>query len=208
MDHLAASPSALAWDSQLMAESIAALTPLPPHEGRQHDRTHMFVAASLYSNAGTCPVHIRNMSLNGALVEGAILPERDSPVTLRRGSLEIAAKVVWAAGRKAGVAFGAPVQVADWMSRNAPTHQARIDDIVRGIRSGIGDGEGSPVPSAPPPPSDFPLEAELKALKEELTQLENGLCGDMEIVAKHPEIQLLDIALQRVGRLLGGLQRR
>jgi len=167
----------------------------------------MFVAATLYSNAESCPVHIRNMSLSGALVEGAILPQRDEPVTLRRGSLQAAAKVVWLAGRKAGVAFGAKVQVLEWMSRTPPSHQARIDNILQEIRSGGGGPESSPVKPVAPP-ADCLLEGELRALKEELTQLENGLCGDMDVVARHPEIQLLDLALQRVGRLLVGSQRR
>lgn len=166
----------------------------------------MFVAATLYSNAGSCPIHIRNMSLSGALVEGAILPKRDEPVTLRRGSLQAAAKIVWLAGRKAGVAFGAMVQVADWMSRAPPSHQARIDDILNEIRSGNGAQEQGSAASATAQ-MDCQLEVELRALKEELTQLEKGLCADIDVIARHPEIQLLDPALQRVGRLLGGLQR-
>ena len=89
------------------------------------------------------------------------------------------------------------------MGRTPPSHQAKIDEMMRGIRRA---GEG-PLSAQSPPPADFSLEAELRALKEELIQLENGLTGDMSVVAAHPEIQLLDIALQRVERLLAGRPR-
>lgn len=181
-----------------MAESIAALAPLPSKEGRQHDRTHMFVAATLYCAAGSCPVHIRNMSLSGALIEGAVLPEQAAAVTLRRGSLRVEAAVMWKSNRRAGIAFGGAVRVADWMSRNPRSHQAQVDEMVRGIRAGGSAG------LAPPTSLDPSLEDEFRALKAELVQLETGLTKDLAIVAAHPEIQLLDIALQRIERLLNG----
>jgi hypothetical protein len=194
-----------AADIQGMAESASSLAPLHPHPGRQHERTHMFVAASICSEAGSCPVRIRNMSLSGALIEGAIIPEPGVLMTLRRGSLHAAAKIVWKVNRKAGVAFSTTVEIADWMSRNPPSHQAKVDEIMRGIRGGI--SEEGPAPAARrPEPTSSSLEMELNALKAELVALENGLTNDMDVVAAHPEIQLLDIALQRVGRMLAGVQ--
>jgi hypothetical protein len=193
-------------DIAAMTESSANLASLQSHEGRQHDRTHMFVAATLYSGAGSCPVQIRNMSLNGALIDGAVLPERGVSATLKRGSMAAASRIVWRAGRKAGIAFDASVHVADWMTRNPPTHQARVDEMVREIRA-----ESSPQEPmrdlAGPAPDQASFEAELSALKDELAQLEHGLTDDPAVVAAHPEIQLLDIALKRVGRLLDGIRR-
>lgn len=189
-----------------MTESSANLTPLQPHDGRQHDRTHMFVAATLYSGSGSCPVQIRNMSLSGALIDGSVLPERGVSATLRRGSMSASSRIVWRAGRKAGIAFEAAVQVADWMSRNPPSHQARVDEIVRGIRAERGPQQ-SILDLADPAPDQSSFEAELLALKDELAQLEHGLTEDLAVVAAHPEVQLLDIALKRVGRLLDGIKR-
>lgn len=185
-----------------MAESASSLAPLHAHPSRQQDRTHMFVAATLYFDSGSCPVNVRNMSLSGALVEGSGLPELETPVTLRRGSLEAGARIVWRAGRKAGVSFSTTIHIADWMSRNPNSQQARIDDIVRDIRSGkpaAGSG-GHPVS-----PDNALLGAELRALRAELSALEKGLTGDVIVVATHPEIQLLDVALQRVDRMLKGV---
>ena len=185
-----------------MAESLSALMPLHESEGRHRDRTHMFVAATLYSAAGSCPIHIRNMSLTGALVEGSVLPDQGM-VTIRRGSLEAEAKIVWKVNRKAGIAFSGSMQVADWMSRTPPSHQAKVDEMMRGIRASAGES----CPPDMPPPGFSALETELRALKAELIQLETGLTEDAAVVAAHPEIQLLDIALQRVERLLAGLPR-
>ena len=89
--------------------------PLPPDESRGLARTHLFVAARLSFASGSSPVHLRNMSPSGALIEGPVLPSRGEPATLRRGSLEVIVKVVWTTGRKAGVSFLYPVHVADWM---------------------------------------------------------------------------------------------
>lgn len=188
-------------DDKGMSESALPLTPLQSKEVRHHDRTHMFVAATLYSDIGSCPVHIRNMSLQGALIEGSALPELDAPVTLRRGDLAASARIVWLAGRKAGVAFCATVYIADWMSRNGDSHQARVDDIVRDIRSER--GRPDPAPGSPnTTPVNTLLNAELTALRAELIAMESGLTGDIVVVATHPEIQLLDVALQRVERML------
>lgn len=163
----------------------------------------MFVAATLYAPGGSCPVNLRNMSLSGALVEGRALPDRDTPITLRRGSLEASARIVWRVGRRAGIAFSSTIHVADWMSRKPDPHQARVDDIVREIR--LGSGRPVPTQGAAHAASLTGLaQGELKALREELLTLENGLMGDVIVVATHPEIQLLDVALQRVERMLKG----
>lgn len=160
----------------------------------------MFVAATLYCAAGSCPIHIRNMSLTGALIEGAVLPDDGTAVTLRRGSLEAGAKIVWKAGRRAGIAFCAAIEVSDWMSRTPPCHQAKVDQILRNLR---GTCQKPAATAAPVPPSgESLLETELLGLKAELAQLETGLTSDLTVVAAHPEIQLLDLARQRVERLL------
>ena len=166
----------------------------------------MFVAATLTSSAGSGAVHIRNMSNDGALIEAAVLPPAGSLVTLYRGSLQVAGRIVWQAERRAGLAFSGAVMVADWMSRNPPVHQSKIDEIVRGIRSGNADAAVRL--AQPSVPSGSPFESELRALKDELGQVEDGLCASMQILADHPEIQLLDVARQRIERLLARLEER
>jgi hypothetical protein len=175
------------------------------HEGRRHERTHLFLAASLHSNAGACPVHVRNISASGALIEGSILPNQGDRLILRRGSLEAAASIVWKAGRKAGISFASLIPVVDWMARQPGTHQGRVDDMIQAIRSGSGNLPDRPgeVEMAP----ERSLETELRALRGTLTELEKGLLGDVILIATHPEIQLLDIALQAIDRMLGAARK-
>jgi len=170
-------------------------------EGRRHERTHLFLAASLHSSAGSCPVHVRNISASGALIEGLIVPGPGDSLILRRGSLKMSATIVWKAGRKAGISFASAIPVADWMARQPSAHQGRVDDIIHAVRSGGGNRQNglSELKEATPEQS---LESDLMALKRTLAELEKGLLGDVILIATHPEIQLLDIAQQAVDRML------
>lgn len=185
-----------------MHAAPSQLPPLDAQEGRRRERTHLFLAASLQSKAGSCPVHVRNISATGALIEGLIVPGPGDSLILRRGSLEASANIVWKAGRKAGIAFSSVIPVADWMARQPSAHQGRIDDMIQAVRSGIGNRPYGPSELGEKDP-DRSLEADLMALKSTLTELEKGLLGDVILIATHPEIQLLDIALQAVDRMLG-----
>jgi hypothetical protein len=180
--------------------TASAITPI--EDGRSELRTHIFVGATLWSDDGSVPVSIRNMSPTGALLDSPVLPQPGTTVVLKRGSLEIAGRIAWQAGRRGGVAFFAIVCVDDWISRKAADSQARVDRIVSEYRA------GSPSPmvaaDAEPSPGNM-LTADLLALRAELAQLGMSLIGDVVLVANHPEIQALDIAVQRIDRMIGQL---
>ena len=172
-------------------------------EGRRQPRTHLFVAATLYSGGNAAPVRIRNMSPSGALLDGAVIPDPGTTVTLKRGSLEAYGRVAWSADQKAGIAFSSPVEIVTWMSRQPSSHQARVDEIMAEIRIGRrppdhaglateADGAGS-------------LEMELVQLRADLSRLDSRLANDPALIAAHPEIQMLDVSVQRIDRLLGRL---
>ena len=180
----------------------AAMKVEPMPEGRFQPRTHLFVAATLCADAGSSPVHIRNMSLSGALIEGAALPDVGCRILLKRGPLEAAGHIAWRAGRRAGVRLEADVRVAEWMARLGSAGQDRVDALVAIVRNEE-TRAGSPVTAVAEPLS---LEAELAMLRSELTRLERGLVGDPMVVAAHPELQTFDISLQRIDRILGRLR--
>lgn len=187
----------------MSARSIEAYEASLP-EGRRHDRTHLFLGALLCSKTGSCPVHVRNISPTGALIEGSIAPEKGETLVLKRGGLEASATIVWKVSRKAGIAFVRTIHVADWISKRA-IHQDRVDDIIRTVRSG---SAGSPAETGERgrlTPATI-IEGELEALKNHLAELEHGLTADIVLVATHPEIQLLDLALQSVERILQKLR--
>ncbi len=184
--------------------ALATLTSDPSSQAeRQAPRRHLFVVATLCSDSGSAPAHIRNLSERGALVEAATLPAPGSAVRLRRGRLEVRGNIAWKSSRQAGIAFHSPVDVADWMAKQGSAHQERVDEILSTVRS------AAPGPMARA--SDLSsecratMQSELSALRSELTKLGEGLVGDIILVATHPELQLLDVALQRVDRIAAGL---
>ena len=159
----------------------------------------MFLGAILHWRAGSSPVNIRNISPTGALVEGLIGPEPGESLVLKRGELSASGIVVWKAGRKAGITFSSVVFVSDWVSKRASPHQERVDGVIMDVRSGSRSDHIAEKAALLPLAA---IEAELVSLKCYLTELEDGLMGDVVIVATHPEIQLLDVAQQSVNRML------
>jgi hypothetical protein len=173
-------------------------------EGRRQPRTHLFVAAAVYSDGDAARVRIRNMSPSGALIEGSDLPEPGTAVTLRRGSLAASGEVAWKADQKAGIAFCSPVQVASWMSRQPSSPQERVDAIVADFKTGRQEGEHRQGPADPPGIGS--LESDLRELRADLAQLGEKLVNDPVLIAAHPEIQMLDVSIQRIDRMIGPLR--
>ena len=201
MDQLAATYSLV--PAQRRSVNCAAPIVSTLDEGRRDQRSHLFVAATLYSDAGSAPVRIRNMSQSGALIETPVIPDPGTAVVLKRGGLEAAGRIAWKVEGKAGIAFSARVNVGDWLSRQVRGHQEQVDEIISGLRSGKQSGSAADGPSIAGGAS---IDTELRALRADLVRLGDGLAGDAILVATHPEVQLIDIALQRVDRMIG--QRR
>lgn len=175
---------------------------IEPHEGRCDPRTHLFVAATLYADAGSAPVNIRNMSRSGALIEGGLLPDVGERITLKRGELQVTGWVAWRVDRRAGLRLDAAVHAPDWMSRKGSAGQQRVDTMLSVVRG------GSPAGVATTSEIVGPVSAlvELSQLRGELQALETALLKDVVTVATHPEIQTIDISIQRIDRLLRSLR--
>ena len=109
--------------SQVRDEDCATPALSTLDEGRRHPRSHLFVVATLYSDMGSTPVRIRNMSQYGALIEAQLIPEPGAAVILKRGGLETTGEIAWKADRKAGIALSKSVDVAEWLQRQAGAHQ-------------------------------------------------------------------------------------
>jgi hypothetical protein len=172
-------------------------------DGRRDQRSHLFVAATLYADAGSAPVRIRNMSQSGALIEASAVPDPGAAVFLRRGRLEAAGNIAWKVEGKAGIAFSIRVNVGDWLSRQVRGHQDQVDEIVSSLKSGGLTGRVADGASIASDPS---IDAELQALRADLVRLGNGLAGDAILVATHPEVQMIDIALHKIDRIIGQLR--
>ena len=112
-------------------------------QNRRSRRSNVLLAASIESGGKQIAVKLRNLSSEGALVEGAGLPLEGAPVVFRRNELEVGSRVAWVHGKHAGIAFGNPLK-AEEVLRNIPKPRARfMPDFRRpGLASKeLSDGE-------------------------------------------------------------------
>ncbi len=171
-------------------------------EARRAERTHMYLVAILYHGIDSSPVRLRNLSPQGALIEASSLPSAGSVITLRRGTLEAKGRVVRATDDRIGVEFFSPVLVQSWLPVKGSPTQRSVDQLA------VAMGTSDPLAGLAASPKKgrislaLEISAELKSLQSELTTLGDTLAQDCILVATHPEVQLLDLASQRIARLI------
>jgi hypothetical protein len=91
---------------------------------RRSRRSPVLLAASVEIAGVEQPVKLRNLSTEGALIEGDRLPLEGSTTFFLRNDLRVKGRVVWVAGRYAGIAFGRPLE-KDQVLRNVPRPKPR-----------------------------------------------------------------------------------
>jgi hypothetical protein len=101
---------------------------------RSDPRSHVFLMAVLSTDATSSAVRVRNLSPQGALLEGSNLPAEKRNVCLKRGSLSTEGQIAWSGGRQCGIRFSEPIVVAEWVERAGPVGQQRIDETVAEFR--------------------------------------------------------------------------
>ena len=74
---------------------------------RRARRSHVLMAASIEADGIAVAVKLRNLSPEGALIEGDKLPPMGSSVIFRKKELNLAGHVVWVTAGRAGIAFDA-----------------------------------------------------------------------------------------------------
>ena len=106
-------------------------------QNRRTRRSHVLMAASIEAGGVTVAVKLRNLSKEGALVEGGQLPAVGSPVIFRKKELNLAGRVAWVTAGRAGIAFDTlldPEAVLRHVPATKP--QPKLDFRRPGIRSG------------------------------------------------------------------------
>lgn len=169
-------------------------------QARREPRTNLFAMGTIYTDGGSAPVRIRNLSPTGAMVEGGVLPKPGAQVRLRRGSLEVQAKAAWCKDGAAGLRFDSPVTVAEWLPRGrALAPQQRIDDVFHQARVGA----CYLTPNEPANPTSSRLGAlELMRIQQAIESLAIELASDPSVVARYAtKLQVLDIAAQALGKV-------
>jgi hypothetical protein len=97
-------------------------------QNRRSRRAPVLLAASIEVDGVPQPVKLRNLSEEGALVEGDRLPAEGSTSFFQRNELRLKSRVIWVHGRYAGVAFARPLKPEEVL-RNIPQPRpkAQID---------------------------------------------------------------------------------
>src|SRR5688572_28268302 len=98
------------------------------NQNRRSHRSNVLLAASIEASGASLPVKLRNLSTEGALIEGDDLPVEGSEVLFRRNELSVKSCLAWVHGKQAGVAFKRPIAQEDVL-RNIPRpkHRAHVD---------------------------------------------------------------------------------
>jgi hypothetical protein len=161
-------------------------------------RKNLLLSATIEAGDLRAPVRIRNLSENGALIDGAALPEAGTALVLRRLEVEIGAMSVWRKDGRCGIRFDGTISVDEWVSgvrqpsQSPHSGQARVDLIQAAIRS------GASVPLENRPASNVPINPENleRRIAEELSYVGRLLDAIGEEFTNDP------IILQRHGRAL------
>ena len=95
-------------------------------QNRRSRRSNLLMAASLETAAGPVDVTLRNLSAEGALVEGDNIPETGEPVVFRKKDLVISGQVAWVNERRAGIAFDAKLE-PETVLRHVPSPRNRVE---------------------------------------------------------------------------------
>ena len=97
-------------------------------QNRRSRRSQLLMAATLEISGRALNEKLRNLSSDGAQVEGDQLPIEGTDLMFRKGELAVAGQVIWSKGRQAGISFAHkldPVQVLNHIS--APRPRKKLD---------------------------------------------------------------------------------
>jgi hypothetical protein len=74
-------------------------------QNRRSRRSHLLMTATLEISGRAVKVKLRNLSAEGAQVEGDELPVEGTDLLFRKGELAAVGRIVWTKGKQAGIQF-------------------------------------------------------------------------------------------------------
>lgn len=92
-------------------------------QNRRSRRSQLLMTATLEISGRALNVKLRNLSSDGARVEGDQLPIEGTDLMFRKGEISVAGQVIWSKGRQAGISFASkldPVQVLNHIRTPRP----------------------------------------------------------------------------------------
>jgi hypothetical protein len=94
-------------------------------QNRRSRRSNVLMSASIELSGTSVPVKLRNLSADGALIEGDNLPVEGSELVFRKAELSLDGRVAWVHGKRAGIAF-AQVLCPEAVLRHVPMPRPRV----------------------------------------------------------------------------------
>ena len=107
-------------------------------QNRRSRRAHMLMTATLDYSGRAVEVRLRNLSADGAQVEGSQLPVEGTELLFRKGELAVAGSIIWTKGKQAGIRFEHDLDPATVLN-HVPTARPRLTPAFR--RPGLGKRE-------------------------------------------------------------------
>jgi hypothetical protein len=99
-------------------------------QNRRSRRSPVYLAASVEIAGIPEPVKLRNLSEEGALIEGDRFPLEGTTTFFERNELRLKSRVIWVHGRFAGIAFARPLRQEEVL-RNVPQPRQLIQADFR-----------------------------------------------------------------------------
>jgi hypothetical protein len=99
-------------------------------QNRKTRRSNVLMSASLELSGTSLAVKLRNLSADGALVEGDKLPVEGASILFRKGELSMTGTVAWVKGRQAGVSFETKLD-PEQLLRHVPVPRPRVTPTFR-----------------------------------------------------------------------------
>ena len=93
-------------------------------QNRSSRRSNVLLAATIEAFGSAIAVKLRNLSTEGALIEGKNLPLEGSKVVFKRNELSVESTIAWVHGDHAGIAFTQAIACEDVL-RNIPSPRSR-----------------------------------------------------------------------------------
>jgi len=99
-------------------------------QNRKSRRSPVYLAAAVEIAGVLQPVKLRNLSEEGALIEGERLPLEGTTTFFQRNELRLKSRVIWVEGRYAGVAFARTLKPEEVL-RHVPQPRQRVERDFR-----------------------------------------------------------------------------
>lgn len=96
-----------------------------PAQNRRSRRSNVLMTATVEFDGTLVKTKLRNLSKEGALVEGEGLPAIGQEVKFRKGDLYLSGNVAWRTGNRAGIAFDQPLD-PESVLRHVPAPRSKM----------------------------------------------------------------------------------